>query len=218
MTDTQIVESSTWLSYAQLAQRLGLPNRQAAVARARRGRWPKRTRDTTGEVEVLVPELEIPAGASLSVEPTPDLASPPVQAPSLVEAVQAATASFREIMDFLLVDLRAARATCEALRAELATTQAIAAERQMKLDVAQAQIADANATMERELADRRALSLHVENALEDKTIAEGKTARLLAEANAERLRWQEAALEMEIRVRRELEIIQQRKRLPWWPF
>src|SRR5262245_47781647 len=52
----------TWLTYQQVAERLGLRSASAAAARARRAKWPRRIRNDTLQVEVCVPAEVLAAG------------------------------------------------------------------------------------------------------------------------------------------------------------
>ena len=52
----------TWLTYQQVAERLGLRSASAAAARARRAKWPRRIRNDTLEAEVCVPTEVLAAG------------------------------------------------------------------------------------------------------------------------------------------------------------
>ena len=53
----------TWLTYQQVAERLGLRSASAAAARARRAKWPRRIRNDTLEAEVCVPTEVLAAAA-----------------------------------------------------------------------------------------------------------------------------------------------------------
>ena len=53
---------TTWLTYQQVAERLGLRSASAAAARARRAKWPRRIRNDTLEAEVCVPTEVLAAG------------------------------------------------------------------------------------------------------------------------------------------------------------
>lgn len=44
-----------WMTYRDIANQIGLATTEAAAARVRRAKWPKRLRDDTGEAEALVP-------------------------------------------------------------------------------------------------------------------------------------------------------------------
>ena len=57
-----LFKSSGWMTYSAAAERLGLTPGLVA-ARARRGRWPTRTRSDTGEAEVEVPDTVLAVGS-----------------------------------------------------------------------------------------------------------------------------------------------------------
>src|SRR3979490_3505140 len=57
-----VVSLPTWLTYQQIAERLGLRSASAAAARARRAKWPRRIRNDTLEAEVCVPTEVLAAG------------------------------------------------------------------------------------------------------------------------------------------------------------
>src|ERR1700757_3493767 len=61
----------TWLTYHQVAERLGLRTASAAAARARRAKWPKRIRNDTLEAEVCVPAEVLAAGPSTARDRRP---------------------------------------------------------------------------------------------------------------------------------------------------
>lgn len=49
------VNVHAWMTYRDIAGRIGLATTEAAAARVRRAKWPKRMRSDTGEAEALVP-------------------------------------------------------------------------------------------------------------------------------------------------------------------
>jgi len=59
---SDVVSLPTWLTYQQIAERLGLRSASAAAARARRAKWPRRIKNDTLEAEVCVPADLVAAG------------------------------------------------------------------------------------------------------------------------------------------------------------
>src|SRR5262249_34289794 len=89
----------TWLTYHQVAERLGLRTAGAAAARARRAKWPKRIRNDTLEAEVCVPGEVLVAGPAKARErqQQPDTAGDSAQ--TTAEAVAAAVAPLRGVIE-----------------------------------------------------------------------------------------------------------------------
>ncbi|MBM3623645.1 MAG: hypothetical protein FJX20_23505 [Alphaproteobacteria bacterium] len=56
-------DAPRWLTYRHAADALGITP-EAIAARARRRRWPKRTRNDSGEVEIAVPADQFPSSDS----------------------------------------------------------------------------------------------------------------------------------------------------------
>jgi hypothetical protein len=83
----------TWLTYQQVAERLGLRSASAAAARARRAKWPRRIRNDTLEAEVCVPTEVLAAGPRKVRERRQPLDA---DAQTTAEAVAAAIAPFAE--------------------------------------------------------------------------------------------------------------------------
>lgn len=117
--------ASTWLTYTQAAERLGLRSPDAAAARARRGRWPKRIRNTDGVAEILVPAELIATGPGKAQEghqpPTP-----PIEAPNIADAVRAAVGPLEAALEREQaatererLDRKVLQAQADALRSEL---------------------------------------------------------------------------------------------------
>ena len=59
---SEVVPITAWMTYQQVAERLGLRSASAAASRARRGKWPRWTRNDTLETEVCVPPEVLVAG------------------------------------------------------------------------------------------------------------------------------------------------------------
>src|SRR5262249_9174552 len=117
MSDVVSPFPTAWLTYHQVSERLGLRTAGAAAARARRAKWPKRTRNDTLEVEVCVPADVLAAGPSMARERR----QPPDNAQATGKAVAAAVAPLHSIIESLSEELSAARdqlAAAEARGAE----------------------------------------------------------------------------------------------------
>ena len=97
---SDVVSLPTWLTYQQVAERLGLRSASAAAARARRAKWPRRIKNDTLEAEVCVPADLLAAGPQKPRErrqPTARAAD----ATALVEAVAAAVAPLQAVIETL---------------------------------------------------------------------------------------------------------------------
>ena len=124
---SDVVPITAWLTYQQLAERLGLRSASAAASRARRGKWPRRTRNDTLETEVCVPPEVLAAGPQKPRERR-EPPAPAADAVTLGDAVAAAVAPLQTVIERLSGELAAARAANEALRDQLAAAQSEAAE------------------------------------------------------------------------------------------
>jgi chromosome segregation ATPase len=102
----------TWLTYHQVAERLGLRTVNAAAAKARRAKWPKRTRNDTLEVEVCVPADVLVVGPPKAPEPDGDSLQ------TTAETVAAAVAPLQGIIESLSEELNAAHRALAAAQAE----------------------------------------------------------------------------------------------------
>jgi|SRR5580704_5751309 hypothetical protein len=127
MSDVVSPRFPVWLTYQQVAERLGLRSASAAASRARRAKWPRRIRNDTMEAEVSVPAEVLAAGPQRPRQRLPPAAGADAQ--STAEAVAAAVAPLRAIIETLSEELKAARATNDAMRDQLAAAQAAAAAR-----------------------------------------------------------------------------------------
>jgi hypothetical protein len=88
MSDVVSPRFPVWLTYQQVAERLGLRSASAAASRARRAKWPRRIRNDTLEAEVSVPAEVLAAGPQRQrLPPAAD-----ADAQSAAEAVAAAVA------------------------------------------------------------------------------------------------------------------------------
>src|ERR1700730_453655 len=90
MSDALTHAGPIWLTYQQVAERLGLRSSRAAAARARRAKWPRRIKNDTLEAEVCVPADLLAAGPQKRERRQPTARA--ADATALVEAVAAAVA------------------------------------------------------------------------------------------------------------------------------
>ncbi len=204
MSDAPSRAGATWLTYQQVAERLGLRSARAAAARARRGNWPKRIKNDTLEAEVCVPADLLAAGPHKQRE-----RRQPGDATTLVEAVAAAVAPLQALIETLSGELKAARGTNDALRDQLAAAQAEAAELRGKS-------AANEAALEREVIDRRALQQQADHIRRERRAAQERVAQLQADIREEQARLQTTE-DLVTRLKRELNEAQRAKeRRGWW--
>src|SRR5690349_7121636 len=146
----------TWLTYQQVAERLGLRSANAAASRARRGKWPRRIRNDTLEAEVCVPTEVLAAGPRKPREPRKGH-----QAGSggqtAAETLAAAVAPLQVVIESLAGELRVARESNDALRAQLAAAQAEGAALKGQAEALEAAVS-------REVVDRRTLQQQLDHA------------------------------------------------------
>ena len=127
MADDVTPNTATWMTYRAAGERMGLQP-SAVAARARRGKWPKRLRNDTGEAEVLVPAEALapspvkPPGTQAA--PAPATSPPPLTA----DALQASLAPLQAMLDRETQDRRTLQAQADALRDQLAAAQLDAAK------------------------------------------------------------------------------------------
>jgi chromosome segregation ATPase len=198
----------TWLTYQQVAERLGLRSANAAASRARRAKWPRRKRNDTLEVEVCVPAELLAAGPQ---KPRERRRSPAADAEtqSAAETVAAAVAPLHAIIGTLSEELKAARATNDVMRDQLAAAQAESAE-------LKGNSAATEAALEREVVDRRALQQQADHGRRERQAAQERVTKIQADMLDEQRRLQ-ATEDLVTRLKRELnEIKQARDRRPWW--
>src|SRR5437879_340967 len=124
-----------WLTYHQVAERLGLRTASAAAARARRAKWPRRIRDDSLEAEVCVPAEVLAPGPSTARERRPPRDDAVVDARTTADAVAAAVAPLRSIIETLSEELAVERGGNDALRDQLAAAQAETAEFRGKCEI-----------------------------------------------------------------------------------
>jgi hypothetical protein len=212
--------SPLWLTYKAAGERLGL-QATAVAARARRGNWPKRLRNDTGEAEVLVPAEALAAPAKApqnAADPSP---SPP-DLQSVADAVQAAVAPLEAALEH-------ERSQVTALREELATIRHDRDALALKVAGLEGQVQQArhgealstdtaNALREdrdRERADRRTLQGQADALRDQLGAAHLEAAQSTGEATAERAR-REAAEARAQDLQRELDRLQAPRPRPWW--
>src|SRR5262245_50722223 len=198
----------TWLTYQQVAERLGLRSASAAAARARRAKWPRRIRNDTLEAEVCVPAEVLAAGPRKVRErrQTPDAEA---VARATAEAVAAGLAPLQSIIETLSAELKAVRTANDALRDQLAAAQTEGAE-------LKGRSAACEAALEREVVDRRGLQQQVDHVRRERQAAQERTAQAQAETLDERRRLQ-ATEDLVTRLKRELRELQEaNQRRRWW--
>lgn len=190
----------TWLTYPELADRLGLPTAAAAAARARRAKWPKRLRNDTGQAEVEVPADALPAARKRP----PDARPPrrPNDTPDVAgDAVRAAVAPLQALLDAQAGELRDAQG-------ELTIAKADAAAAKARADTLAAQV-------EREVTDRRTLQGQADALRDQLASVQLEAAQATGAANTERAK-REAAEARTAELQRQVEALEARQRRRWW--
>jgi chromosome segregation ATPase len=204
---SDVVSLPTWLTYQQIAERLGLRSASAAAARARRAKWPRRIKNDTLEAEVCVPADLLAAGPQKRERRQPTARA--ADATALVEAVAAAVAPLQAVIETLSRELSAARVTNDALRDQLAAAQSEAAELRGKS-------AANEAALEREVFDRRALQQQADHSRRERQAAQERVAQVQANIRDEQARLQ-ATEDLVTRLKRELnEVRRTNDRRRWW--
>ena len=198
----------TWLTYQQVAERLGLRSASAAAARARRAKWPRRIRNDTLEAEVCVP-TEVLAAGSRKVRKRRQPVDEDADNEAAAEAVAAAVAPLQTVIETLSGELKAARDSNDALREQLAIAQVQAAESKGKADALEA-------ALDREVIDRRDLQQQVDHVRRERQAAQERVVQAQAQILDERRRLQ-ATEDLVTRLKRELKEMQQaNERRRWW--
>lgn len=198
----------TWLTYQQVAERLGLRSASAAAARARRAKWPRRIKNDTLEAEVCVPAELLAAGPQKTRERHQPVGRA-ADATALLEAVAAAVAPLQALIETLSEELKVARVANDALRDHLAAAQSEAAELRGKS-------AANEAALERELIDRRALQQQADHSRRERQAAQERVAQVQANLREEQARLQ-VTEDLVTRLKRELNEVQRAKeRRRWW--
>ncbi len=208
MSDALPRADATWLTYQQVAERLGLRSAGAAAARARRGKWPKRIKNDTLEAEVCVPADLLVAGRQKQRERRQPV-GPAADPATLVEAVAAALAPLQALIETLSGELKVARVVSDALRDQLAAAQAETAELRAKS-------AANEAALEREVIDRRALQQQADHIRRERRAAQERVTEFQANIREEQARLQTTE-DLVMRLKRELNEAQRAKeRRGWW--
>ena len=140
--------ASEWLTYQQAAERLGLRSPNAVAARARRGKWAKRHRNTGSAAEILVPGELLATGQTRPAEPRQPPAPTP-DAPTVADAVRAAVGP-------LEAALEREQAATERERLDRKVLQAQSDALRVELSAAQIERAEAHGTATTERAKREA--------------------------------------------------------------
>ena len=198
----------TWLTYHQVAERMGLRTANAAAARARRAKWPKRIRNDTLEVEVCVPAEALVAGPPKAAErsrPRDDVGE---SAQTTAEAVAAAVAPLQSIIESLSSELSAARGANDALRDEVAAARATTAEfrgKSMAVETA----------LERGLAEQRDLQQQVVHLRREYRSVQERVLQAQGEAFDER-RVRLSTEDQLMRLKHQLNELQVSERRRWW--
>jgi chromosome segregation ATPase len=198
----------TWLTYQQVAERLGLRSASAAASRARRGNWPRRIRNDTLEAEVCVPMEVLAAGPQKARQQRKGIDSGPGDQ-TTAEAVAAAVAPLQAIIETVAGELRAARESNDALRERLANAQAESSELKSKAEALQA-------ALDREVVDRRTLQQQMDHVRRERQGAQERVIQVQAEMLDERRRLH-ATEDLVTRLKHELRAVEQaNKRRRWW--
>jgi chromosome segregation ATPase len=209
MSDVVAPFPTAWLTYHQVAERLGLRTAGAAAARARRAKWPKRTRNDTLAVEVCVPADVLAAGPSKPRERRhpPNGADDGAQATA--KAVAAAVAPLQSIIESLSGELNAAHAASDALRDQLAAAQAKTAEFKGRSTAIEA-------ALEQAIGERRDLQQRVDHVRREYQAIQERIVQAQAETLDERRR-RHATEDVLARLKYELNELQQAsERRRWW--
>jgi chromosome segregation ATPase len=209
MSDVVAPFPTAWLTYHQVAERLGLRTAGAAAARARRAKWPKRTRNDTLEVEVCVPADVLAAGPSTARQRRHPPNGAGDSAPATADAVAAAVAPLQSIIESLSGELNAAHAASDALRDQLAAAEAKAAEFKGRSNAIEA-------GLEQAIAERRDLQQRVDHLRREYQAIQERIVLAQAETLDERRR-RHATEDAMARLKYELNELQQAAdRRRWW--
>jgi hypothetical protein len=205
---SDVVPITAWLTYQQVAERLGLRSASAAASRARRGKWPRRTRNDTLETEVCVPPEVLAAGPQKPRERR-EAAGPTGDSAMLGEAVAAAVAPLQAVIENLSAELAVVRAANDVLRDQLAATQADAAE-------LRGRSAANEAALDREVADRRAVQQQADHSRREHQAAQERVAQAHVSLREQQARLQTTE-DLVTRLKRELHDAQRAtERRRWW--
>jgi chromosome segregation ATPase len=208
MSDALSHAGPTWLTYQQVAERLGLRSSRAAAARARRAKWPRRIKNDTLEAEVCVPAEILAAGPQKQRQRRQPVGSA-ADAATLIEAVATAVAPLQALIETLSEELKAARVANDALRDQLAAAQSESAELRGKS-------AANEAALEREVVDRRALQQQADFIRRERQAAQERVAQVQANLRDEQARLQ-ITDDLVTRLKRDLiELQRAKERRRWW--
>ena len=199
---------TTWLTYQQVAERLGLRSASAAASRARRAKWPRRIRSDTLEAEVCVP-TEVLAASPRKARERRQPTNAEADNRATAEVVAAAVAPLRAIVETLSGELKAARDLNDTLREQVANANAESAAFKGKAEALEA-------ALDREVVERRAVQQQVDHVRRERQAAQERVVQAQAEILDERRRVQ-ATEDLVTRLKHELrEIEQTNKRRRWW--
>jgi chromosome segregation ATPase len=160
------------------------------------------------EVEVCVP-AELLAAGPQKPQKRRHPAGRGADATALLEAIAAAVAPLRALIETLSQEVTAARVANDALRDQLAVAQSEAAELRGKS-------AANEAALEREVIDRRALQQQADHIRRERQAAQERVAQVQANLREEQARLQ-VTEDLVTRLKRELNDIQRTKeRRRWW--
>ncbi|SEP42858.1 hypothetical protein SAMN02990966_06116 [Rhodospirillales bacterium URHD0017] len=208
MSDVVSPRFPVWLTYQQVAERLGLRSASAAASRARRGKWPRRIKNDTLEAEVCVPAEVLEAGPQKPRERR-EAAGSAADAGALGDAVSAAVAPLQAVIERLSAELAAARTANEALRDQLAASQSEAAE-------LRGRSAANEAALEREVTDRRAVQQQADHSRREHQAAQERVAQAHVSVREQQARLQTTE-DLVTRLKRELTETQRAtERRRWW--
>lgn len=193
----------TWMTYPELADRLGLLTPAAAAARARRAKWPKRLRNDTGQAEVEVPAEALSAARKRPLDArstrrpsdTPDVAG---------DAVRAAVAPLQAALERQEHENKLLQVEVKALQDRLRDAQ-----------VEAGQGALAREELNRERGDRIILQGQADALRDQLASVQLEAAQATGAANTERAK-REAAEAKAQDLQAQLDKLQARPRRRWW--
>jgi chromosome segregation ATPase len=187
---------------------MGLRTANAAAARARRAKWPKRIRNDTLEVEVCVPAEALVAGPPKAGERTQRRDDAGESAQTTAEAIAAAVAPLQGIIESLSGELNEARGANDALRDQVATAQATTAEFRGKSMAVEA-------ALERGLAEQSDLQQQVVHLRREYRSVQERVVQAQGEALEER-RLRHSTEDLLMRLKHQLNELQASERRRWW--
>lgn len=221
MTDPASLQADEWLTYAQVSERLALRTPEAAAARARRGKWPKRIRNTDKAAEVLVPAEVLAEAANRPAtreRPAEPPTSPPIPAEALavlVQPLQDALRHEQSVTTQLRADLERVERERDLAVAKVAGIEQQLAVAQREADLSGNQAHDLSERLDRESQDRRTLQAQADALRDQLAAAQLETATASGTANTERAR-REAAEAKAQDLQRQVDRLQAPRPRPWW--